>query len=55
VTSRGGRGPRRTGKPASRAGAPYAILWIVVIGARVAFSYGSAPWFTGPLEGHLFT
>jgi hypothetical protein len=38
-----------TGKPVSRAGAPYAILWIVIIGARAAFSYGSAHWFTGPL------
>ena len=34
-----------TGKPVSRAGAPYAVLWTVVIGARAAFSYGSAHWF----------
>jgi hypothetical protein len=39
----------RTGRPVSAAGAPYAALWIVVIGARAAFSYGSAHWFTGPL------
>ena len=38
-----------TGRPVSRAGAPYAILWIVVIGARAAFSYGAAHWFTGDL------
>ena len=37
------------GRPVSRAGAPYAILWIVVIGARAAFSYGAAHWFTGDL------
>ena len=39
----------KTGKPVSQAGAPYAILWIAVIGARAAFSYGSAHWFTTPV------
>jgi hypothetical protein len=34
-----------TGRPVSRAGTPYAILWIVVVAARAAFSYGSAHWF----------
>ena len=43
-----------TGRPVSRAGAPYAILWIVIIGARAAFSYGAASygaahWFTADL------
>ena len=34
-----------TGRPVSRAGAPYAIFWAVIIGARAAFSYGAAHWF----------
>jgi hypothetical protein len=38
-----------TGKPVSRAGWPYAIFWTVVIGARVAFSYGALHWFEGSL------
>jgi hypothetical protein len=33
------------GKPVSRAGAPYAIFWTVVIAARAAFSYGAVHWF----------
>ncbi|HEX3958419.1 MAG TPA: hypothetical protein VHZ03_17625 [Trebonia sp.] len=37
----------KTGRPASRAGFGYALLWTVIIGARSAFSYGSAHWF-GP-------
>jgi hypothetical protein len=39
----------QTGAPVSRAGAPYALLWTVVIGARAAFSYGSAHWFTAQI------
>jgi hypothetical protein len=35
-----------SGKPVSRAGWPYAIFWTAVIGARAAFSYGAAHWFT---------
>jgi hypothetical protein len=38
-----------TGRPVSSAGVPYAILWAVIIGARAAFSYGAAHWFTAPL------
>ena len=38
-----------TGRPVTRAGWPYAIFWTVVIGARAAFSYGAAHWFTGSL------
>ena len=35
----------KTGRPVSRAGVPYALLWTVIVGARAAFSYGSAHWF----------
>jgi len=38
-----------SGLPVSRAGWPYAIFWTVVVGARAAFSYGAAHWFTTPL------
>jgi hypothetical protein len=34
-----------TGKPVTRAGMSYALLWTTVIGARAAFSYGSVHWF----------
>jgi hypothetical protein len=39
----------QTGKPVSRAGAPYAALWVIVIGARAAFSYGLGHWFQRPV------
>jgi hypothetical protein len=38
-----------TGRPVSRAAAPYAIFWTVVIAARAAFSYGAAHWFTAEI------
>jgi hypothetical protein len=38
-----------TGQPVSSAGAGYAALWVAIIGARAAFSYGSAHWFSRPL------
>jgi hypothetical protein len=41
----------RTGRPVSRAGVGYAALWIVVVGARAAFSYGSFHWYS-PQLGH---
>ena len=44
----------RTDKPVSRAGWGYAGLWVLVIGARSAFSYGSVHWF-GPQLGHWMT
>ncbi len=42
-----------TGRPVSAAGAPYALLWIVIIGARAAFSYGADHWFTDQLGSWL--
>jgi hypothetical protein len=39
----------KTGRPVSRAGAPYAIGWTVIIGARAFFSYGAAHWFQTPI------
>jgi hypothetical protein len=38
-----------TGRPVSRAGWPYAIFWTVIIGARAAFSYGAAHWFSSSI------
>jgi hypothetical protein len=38
-----------TGKPVTGAGWPYAALWTVIVGARAAFSYGAAHWFTASL------
>ncbi len=40
----------KTGKPVSRTGLGYAALWIVVIGARAAFSYGAHHWFSPQLD-----
>jgi hypothetical protein len=39
----------QTGQPVSRAGWPYAIFWTIIVGARAAFSYGAAHWFSGSL------
>jgi hypothetical protein len=40
-----------TGRPVSSAGTSYAIFWTVIIGARAAFSYGAAHWFTAQIVG----
>jgi hypothetical protein len=39
----------KTGKPVSAAGFPYAIVWMVVVGARAAFTYGASHWFPAQL------
>lgn len=41
----------RTGKVVSYAGAPYALLWIAVVGARIWFAYGAQHVFSAQL-GH---
>jgi hypothetical protein len=38
-----------TGRLLTRAGAPYAALWIAVIAARSCFSIGAIHWFNHPL------
>jgi hypothetical protein len=44
-----------TGKPVSGAGWGYTMLWIFVIGARAAFSYGANHWFGSQLGQWLQT
>jgi hypothetical protein len=45
----------RTGKPVTRAGWAYALLWTLVIGARAAFSYGATHWFSAQLDQWCLT
>jgi hypothetical protein len=40
----------KTHKPVSRAGFGYAALWVIVVGARSVFSYGSVHWFSHQLD-----
>ena len=45
----------QTGQAVSKSGTPYALLWILVIGARAAFSYGSSHWFHNQLGHWMIT
>ena len=40
----------KTGQPVSAAGFPYALVWIVVVGARAVFSFGATRWFPAQLD-----
>jgi hypothetical protein len=40
----------KTGRPVTRAGFPYGLVWTIVIAARVAFSYGWVHWFGASLN-----
>jgi hypothetical protein len=40
----------KTGKPASAAGWAYALLWLIIVGARAFFSYGASHLFSAQLD-----
>jgi hypothetical protein len=40
----------KSGRPVSAAGFPYAIVWVVIVGARAAFSIGATNWFPAQLD-----
>jgi len=46
---------RRTGATVSKAGFSYALVWVTVVGARIAFAYGAAHLFTMQLAHWMIT
>jgi len=46
---------QRPGSAMTHAGAPYALLWIAVVGARIFFAYGSQHMFGAALGHWLMT
>jgi hypothetical protein len=40
----------KTGRPVSAAGLPYAMVWVLVVAARAAFSIGAIHWFPAQLD-----
>jgi len=42
-----------TGRASTRAGAGYALIWIAVAAARLAFIYGSQHWFSAALDSWM--
>src|SRR5580692_1635362 len=41
---------QKSGKPVSASSWPYALAWVLIVGARAAFSYGSVHWFPAQID-----